>query len=316
VQTKEVETLADTVGGKADEIGRLKGDLADSVKAMNTSEKTSRKHAADLEKERKATKRANEKIAKAEERIDELDAMKSELQASVSSLTKDLRKANKGVSRSDVLEQKIATFKEEVRGKAEKLIERDKLLRELERSLQKSQKECDSLRSSAAAMIELETRVKKKDARIADLEAELSSFVQSETSTQAQLPDDQARLDSSKSQPKSRRQPKRDSSSGAPANRIAVLEVFKGGKIVQAMEVADGPSRIMIGRYDDCELCLDSKFVSRHHALVFSTGKNVYIEDLNSFNGTIVNSKSVSRCDLNPDDRILIGDFQIRPRKA
>ena len=95
---------------------------------------------------------------------------------------------------------------------------------------------------------------------------------------------------------------------------ITELEVVKDGRIQQVMKVADSQSRIMIGRAEDSDLCLDSGFVSRHHALVFCSEQGTYIEDLNSFNGTIVNSGKSSRCELQPGDVVAIGDFQIKPR--
>jgi pSer/pThr/pTyr-binding forkhead associated (FHA) protein len=40
----------------------------------------------------------------------------------------------------------------------------------------------------------------------------------------------------------------------------------------------------------------------------------VAIEDLKSVNGTHGNYERVTRCELKPDDVIVIGDFQIRVR--
>ena len=70
----------------------------------------------------------------------------------------------------------------------------------------------------------------------------------------------------------------------------------------------------MIGRSDDSELRLKSEFVSRHHALIVCDDDGLYIEDLNSFNGTLVNSKKITRCKLQPDDSIVIGKFEIKPK--
>jgi len=98
---------------------------------------------------------------------------------------------------------------------------------------------------------------------------------------------------------------------------ITAFEVFnKDGKIEQVMELAKGQSRIMIGRSEDSELRLNSAFVSRHHALIFCTEEGVYIENLNSFNGTLVNSEKITRHDLRIGDVVTIGDFEIRPRQA
>jgi type II secretory pathway predicted ATPase ExeA/septal ring factor EnvC (AmiA/AmiB activator) len=124
--------------------------------------------------------------------------------------------------------------------------------------------------------------------------------------------------------PKIRQQPDLDetASTPGPAGKqsdavITAFEVFnKDGKIEQVMELAEGQSRIMIGRSEDSELRLNSAFVSRHHALIFCTEQGVYIENLNSFNGTLVNSEKITRHDLRVGDVVTIGDFEIRPRQA
>lgn len=72
----------------------------------------------------------------------------------------------------------------------------------------------------------------------------------------------------------------------------------------------------MIGRDENSDMRLDSEFVSRHHALIFCAGGFVRIEDLNSINGTLVNLKKINRTDLEADDMITIGDFQIHARRA
>jgi hypothetical protein len=97
---------------------------------------------------------------------------------------------------------------------------------------------------------------------------------------------------------------------------ITSFEVFKDGKVQQVMKLEDGQSRIMIGRSEDSELRLNSEFVSRHHALIFCTDDGLCIENLNSFNGTIVNSETITRCDLHVGDIVTIGDFEIRPKPA
>jgi type II secretory pathway predicted ATPase ExeA/septal ring factor EnvC (AmiA/AmiB activator) len=124
--------------------------------------------------------------------------------------------------------------------------------------------------------------------------------------------------------PQPRKQPDLDetASTPGPAGKqsdavITAFEVFnKDGEIEQVMELAEGQSRIMIGRSEDSELRLNSVFVSRHHALIFCTEQGVYIENLNSFNGTLVNSEKITRHDLRVGDVVTIGDFEIRPKQA
>ena len=94
---------------------------------------------------------------------------------------------------------------------------------------------------------------------------------------------------------------------------ISQFEITRNGKVEQLLDLADAPSRIMIGRDDDSDLQLDSEFVSRHHALLFCAKEGVRIEDLNSANGTLVNMKKIDSAELKAGDLIVIGDAQIRP---
>lgn len=50
-------------------------------------------------------------------------------------------------------------------------------------------------------------------------------------------------------------------------------------------------SSLLIGRDSDCDLLLDSSFVSRRHALLESRGDGDYLTDLKSANGTKVNGR-------------------------
>ena len=70
----------------------------------------------------------------------------------------------------------------------------------------------------------------------------------------------------------------------------------------------------MIGRTDESELRLSGQFVSRHHALIILSDGEVFIEDLKSFNGTIVNGSKITRREISPGDKINIGDYELRTR--
>ncbi|MBU2676649.1 MAG: FHA domain-containing protein [Gammaproteobacteria bacterium] len=281
IKSGESDQLATTVDRKAAEVESLKQALAEHDEALMDSERSSKKLAAELKKEQSASKRAKKDVDRAKARIEKLDQMKIKLQSSVSDITVDLRLAKKQAA-------KLGT---------------------LEKSLEKSQEECASLKVNIDALKSLEESVTERDARIAALEAELAAFATASTTTQARLPQKDAKP---RSKAKSR-------SKGKPAESgcaIAAIDIYHGRKKLQVFKLSEGESRIMIGRGDDSDVKLDSKFVSRHHALVFCSGTRVHIEDLHSFNGTLVNSKKVSRCNLQPGDSIIIGDFELRPRKA
>jgi pSer/pThr/pTyr-binding forkhead associated (FHA) protein len=70
--------------------------------------------------------------------------------------------------------------------------------------------------------------------------------------------------------------------------------------------------RSRIGRAPGCEIQIESSSVSRHHALVHVSSRDVIIEDLNSTNGVLVNGRKVTRQPLNDGDLLTIGDAQFR----
>ena len=72
------------------------------------------------------------------------------------------------------------------------------------------------------------------------------------------------------------------------------------------------PSRLLIGRSEHNDVSLNSKFVSRHHALLVRSGNASLVMDLNSANGVFVNSKRVTNQVLVHDDVISVGKFRIK----
>ena len=69
----------------------------------------------------------------------------------------------------------------------------------------------------------------------------------------------------------------------------------------------------IIGRSDDCDLTLTDKRISRHHSEINISGDLLWIRDLNSTNGTVVNQKVIEQAQLlEPNDTISIGKFKFR----
>jgi predicted nucleic acid-binding Zn-ribbon protein len=70
--------------------------------------------------------------------------------------------------------------------------------------------------------------------------------------------------------------------------------------------------RTRIGRGNDNELVLDTKHVSRYHAVLLAGPAHTTIEDLNSTNGVFVNGKRVARQVLKDGDRVTVGRTHYR----
>lgn len=64
-------------------------------------------------------------------------------------------------------------------------------------------------------------------------------------------------------------------------------------------------SPFTIGRTDDCDLTLRSKWISRHHAQIHLSGSLLWIRDLDSTNGTFLNQKKITEAELLEVDDIL-----------
>jgi type II secretory pathway predicted ATPase ExeA len=84
----------------------------------------------------------------------------------------------------------------------------------------------------------------------------------------------------------------------------------RNGETLRKIRI-DG-SRLLIGRAEHNDLSIDSKFISRHHALLARHGSSTLLMDLNSANGTFVNSRRISNQVLANDDVITLGDYGLK----
>jgi pSer/pThr/pTyr-binding forkhead associated (FHA) protein len=89
-----------------------------------------------------------------------------------------------------------------------------------------------------------------------------------------------------------------------------VLYLTKDGRTLKKIIFAG--ARLLVGRSEHNDLCIDSTFVSRHHALFVRNGKATLLMDLNSSNGTFVNSRRISNQVMINDDIITIGQHGIK----
>ncbi|NDP39315.1 MAG: FHA domain-containing protein [Rhodoferax sp.] len=70
--------------------------------------------------------------------------------------------------------------------------------------------------------------------------------------------------------------------------------------------------RTTLGRRPYNDIVIDNLAVSGEHAAVQMTGGEVYLEDLNSTNGTYVNGKAVKRQLLQDGDAVEVGKYKIK----
>ena len=85
--------------------------------------------------------------------------------------------------------------------------------------------------------------------------------------------------------------------------------------LLRGMVVSEHPlnkERITIGRNAGNDICLESLAVSGAHAVVVTIGRDSFVEDLGSTNGTLVNGTAIKRHVLQHEDVIRLGKCQLK----
>jgi hypothetical protein len=90
------------------------------------------------------------------------------------------------------------------------------------------------------------------------------------------------------------------------------LVAQRGAGLAGGQEFGIGPG-LVIGRALACDVTIEDSYASGRHARLYDRDGRVYLEDLNSTNGTYVNGGRVSAQQLlRPGDEIRIGDTELR----
>ncbi|MCA9124835.1 MAG: SpoIIE family protein phosphatase [Planctomycetaceae bacterium] len=90
---------------------------------------------------------------------------------------------------------------------------------------------------------------------------------------------------------------------------MAYLETSTGSAAKRTIPLTS--KRCLLGRQSDCDVVVDADSVSRHHARILLVGRDYYVEDLNSSNGTEVNNRLIqSRVRLQEGDSIRMSQFE------
>src|ERR1041385_2944491 len=88
------------------------------------------------------------------------------------------------------------------------------------------------------------------------------------------------------------------------------LVVSLDGVVIKEVQIAK--DKTTLGRRPYNDIVIDNLAVSGEHAVLQMVGQDVFIEDLNSTNGTYINGKAVKRQVLTHNDTIEIGKYKIK----
>ena len=88
-----------------------------------------------------------------------------------------------------------------------------------------------------------------------------------------------------------------------------LLEVGAADGRVREIPLTD--DEFVIGRGEDCNLCLHDAEISRHHSMIRQRGGESVVSDLGSSNGTFINGhRLLSQVKLSTGDEIVLGPFR------
>jgi two-component system cell cycle response regulator len=90
----------------------------------------------------------------------------------------------------------------------------------------------------------------------------------------------------------------------------ACLVVIHGPSLGKKFDL--DKDQTVIGRAEDADVSIEGEFVSRLHAVIVRRQDGFVIEDKDSTNGTLVNTRKVTRETLHDQDLILIGDVILK----
>lgn len=91
---------------------------------------------------------------------------------------------------------------------------------------------------------------------------------------------------------------------------MAKLIFLLDGNVIK--EYVVDKDRLTIGRRATNDVHIDNLAISGEHAVIVSTQDEVYIQDLNSTNGTVVNKKTIKKQVLKHGDTIGLGKYQLK----
>lgn len=86
------------------------------------------------------------------------------------------------------------------------------------------------------------------------------------------------------------------------------LEFLDGPRRGQILDIFDG---LLIGRQSGCDLSILTGHLSRRHARFVCEGASLFLEDLNSANGTFVNNKKITKQLIASGDHIKLDRIRL-----
>jgi pSer/pThr/pTyr-binding forkhead associated (FHA) protein len=275
---------AETAEAQALELDNWKEKWAEVV--ASTSEKESR--LTHLESDLKV--RTSE-LAVRSERITTLTRTITDQAQSISALEQEVRDKSESLSRIDgdvrAAEEAMLRLESQVRQKTEQLSSVQRASEEQRAQIKHLQ---DTLASRDATISRLETELRSSSDIIGNIQRDIRRLSASEPAPAASAPP----------------------AAAAPAAETLARLLVRIDGDTEVVHVINKRTT-SIGRTDDNDVAIDTKFISRHHARILCGPNYTVLEDLGSTNGVYVNNRRINRRHTIVDgDIVMIGETRFR----
>ena len=221
------------------------------------------------------------KVTAREERIRELESRVEDQQESVRTLQAD---SNAAVARAKEVESDLRVAEEALHRRELELRGKSTRVDELERTHQEWHLKVDQARGALtdkeALIRRLEEEAANSSVLIGQIQQSMKRLDPAASGTHEALPEGATRL---------------------------LIRTDGESEVVHVLG-----RKTTIGRTPDNDLQIDAKFISRHHAVILAGPARTIVEDLNSTNGVLVNSRRITRQVLQDGDTVVIGRTQFR----
>jgi len=261
-------------------------------------------------------------------RIDALEAQLASMNAELEARTNSLQAAE---AQQRDTQARLATAEARLREQEESIADHNATMRRLHDELRLNRETLDTaegdLRAAEDTINRVETELRAKTAKLEELiktqeewratvEAARQALDERDTAIrrlETEAAHSAALLDNIQLSIKRMDPPA--AASAANANEVAAPE-----GATRLFIRTDGETEVVhvlgrkttIGRTPDNDLQIDTKFISRHHAVILAAPAHTIIEDLNSTNGVMVNGRRIRRHPLKDGDMVAIGKTQFR----
>lgn len=256
-----------------------------------------------------------EKCGRLTEQVSDLQESNKELSRELERSRKQLQKSKKKLAKAQETEQALLiNLKKLNRSDSSNRVIADQgdAIAELQSNNQKLTETISSLEEELERARQETTLVEARLSDAANDNERLSVTLRSESN---HIDDNDVQLAASQrtSADVAQKTPEMESKEGrAPAEQIEGrwMLVSQNDGLPESHVLSNGV--VVIGNSRDCDIQIQSQFISRHHAQLVNTNKGCVLGDLNSTNGTFVNSRRINKRVLRAGDLVTIGKHRFR----